>query len=142
MKDERRVKTAIVNGNPGWLTLPRTQAEARRKGVVRYYTGIPCSHGHHSYRWTEDARCGRCKNEPSLADRRIFALFEAAARLTKETRSWHVVTQGMTVVDRRVALDAAADVVDAAYAYAARKSLAGLVSVPRWDARKGVFHVG
>lgn len=41
-------------------TLPKTQKEAKEQGVVRYFTGKPCIHGHISPRFTTSRNCQEC----------------------------------------------------------------------------------
>ncbi|EIZ8816807.1 hypothetical protein ACVZJR_003940 [Cronobacter sakazakii] len=40
-----------------------TQAEALDKGLTRYYTGRPCTHGHDSQRYTISGECVQCNTE-------------------------------------------------------------------------------
>ena len=37
-----------------------TRAEAKTQGLTRYYTGVPCKHGHLSERRTKDRKCMGC----------------------------------------------------------------------------------
>lgn len=45
-----------------------TLAEARRKGLKRYFTGKPCKHGHIAERYTETNRCFECNKVSSRKD--------------------------------------------------------------------------
>lgn len=40
--------------------LPRTRAEAMAIGVTRYFTGLPCKHGHVDERYTNSGTCAEC----------------------------------------------------------------------------------
>jgi hypothetical protein len=37
-----------------------TRAEAKAAGLKRYFTGVPCKHGHVSDRWVIDGKCKSC----------------------------------------------------------------------------------
>lgn len=43
--------------------LPSSRAEARRCGVDRFFTGVPCKHGHTAARYTSTTQCVRCQLE-------------------------------------------------------------------------------
>lgn len=49
----------------------RSRAEAIRLGVRRYYTGIPCKHGHRSERYTTTGSCLECLH-PKLSRPRVI----------------------------------------------------------------------
>jgi hypothetical protein len=34
-----------------------TLSEAKIQGLTKYYTGVPCKHGHDTYRYTSDRSC-------------------------------------------------------------------------------------
>lgn len=40
-----------------------TLKEAKEKGLIYYYTGKPCKHGHDSLRLVKGGACRQCKNE-------------------------------------------------------------------------------
>jgi len=40
--------------------LPKSVAEAKVLGSNKYYTGVPCKHGHLTYRYTKDRICATC----------------------------------------------------------------------------------
>ncbi len=37
-----------------------THTEARERGLTRYWTGVPCIHGHLAHRWTASRECVEC----------------------------------------------------------------------------------
>ena len=37
-------------------------SEARRRGLVRYFTGVPCKHGHVAERFVGNSECVECMN--------------------------------------------------------------------------------
>jgi hypothetical protein len=39
-----------------------TREEAIARGFVKYYTGVPCKHGHDTYRYTTSGGCQYCVN--------------------------------------------------------------------------------
>lgn len=41
-------------------SLPESLAEARSIGHNLYFTGVPCRHGHTTYRYVADRRCAEC----------------------------------------------------------------------------------
>lgn len=43
-----------------WLTLPKTREEAASSGGRFYYTGVACSKGHFSPRYTSTKQCKEC----------------------------------------------------------------------------------
>ena len=51
----------------GTVSLPPTRREARARGLPRYFTGLPCSNGHVSDRYTSQAKCVACAIEQSVA---------------------------------------------------------------------------
>jgi len=40
-----------------------TRAEAKARGLTRYFTGKPCPHGHVVERITNEAKCSKCELE-------------------------------------------------------------------------------
>lgn len=57
--------------------LPRTRKEAKALGVMRYFTGAPCPHGHMAERYTSVGSCIECLRQRSrssdvAASKRIF----------------------------------------------------------------------
>jgi hypothetical protein len=48
--------------------LPTTRAAARAQGVVAYFTGQPCSHGHIDKRYTGTGRCYACQRARNNGD--------------------------------------------------------------------------
>lgn len=51
-------------GNDGGLMdLPKTRAEAKARGLTRYFTGEPCGRGHVAERLTNSATCVVCHNQ-------------------------------------------------------------------------------
>lgn len=42
-----------------------TRAEAKAQGLVRYFTGVPCKHGHMCERLVRSATCVECSNAAS-----------------------------------------------------------------------------
>ncbi len=57
----------------GVLGLPKTRQEARELGEKRFYTGVPCKHGHVTLRRTDSGACTDCllavnrNSSPTLA---------------------------------------------------------------------------
>lgn len=39
-----------------------SRAEAKQKGLNKYYTGQPCKNGHDAYRYTQSGTCSKCIN--------------------------------------------------------------------------------
>lgn len=46
-----------------------TRMEAAKAGLIRYYTGRPCKHGHDAERFTSTGGCVSCMYEKSAAYR-------------------------------------------------------------------------
>ena len=44
-------------------TLPRSREEARARGFDRFYTGVPCKHGHLAARYVSTTNCAACQVE-------------------------------------------------------------------------------
>lgn len=40
--------------------LPKTKTEAKLSNTRYYFTGVPCKHGHNSYRSTRSGECNKC----------------------------------------------------------------------------------
>lgn len=57
---QAREQAAIDAGHPEWADLPMTRAEAIKAGVVRYYTGWACKHGHVAPRRRKGKACIVC----------------------------------------------------------------------------------
>lgn len=49
-----------------WGNLPKTRAEARDANITRYFTGMPCKHGHIEPRNTCDGSCVKCSRIKSM----------------------------------------------------------------------------
>jgi hypothetical protein len=49
--------------NPENTSLPKSLAEARSTGHNLYFTGVPCKHGHITYRYVADRACSACVKE-------------------------------------------------------------------------------
>jgi hypothetical protein len=47
------------------MRVPSLRLGARAAGHTRYFTGVPCRHGHLSTRWTCDGKCTACKSASS-----------------------------------------------------------------------------
>lgn len=45
-----------------------TQKDAKEKGLIFYFTGKPCKHGHITYRMVSGGGCRECKNLKSKQD--------------------------------------------------------------------------
>lgn len=61
-----------------------TRAEARARGLKRYFTGRPCKHGHISQRWTIDMSCVGCKTGRHLTvERKAYMSAWKKANLEK-----------------------------------------------------------
>ena len=44
------------------MELPISKIEALEKGLNKFFTGIPCDHGHVSDRYASDSRCCECSS--------------------------------------------------------------------------------
>src|SRR5215831_20986514 len=49
--------------NKDLSTLPRSREEARASGFDRFYTGVPCKHGHLAARYVSTTNCAACQVE-------------------------------------------------------------------------------
>ena len=54
--------------------LPKSRADAKKAGAPKYYTGIPCTNGHLSFRHTSFGQCGACLYEKGRARRPLTDL--------------------------------------------------------------------
>lgn len=46
-----------------------TRQQAISKGLIKYYTGRPCKHGHYSFRYVNTASCCACLREAARVTR-------------------------------------------------------------------------
>ena len=61
--------------------------EAKHKGLTRYYTGIPCKHGHISERLTANRTCVVCQSEATARRKKERYHTDADYRKSEITRS-------------------------------------------------------
>lgn len=68
-----------------------SRADAKAQGLKRFFTGVPCKHGHTEERFVSDGSCVACKRESSLAWHRAnpekSKVREAARRGTRSEYS-------------------------------------------------------
>ena len=61
---EDRSRYSMSRGSEQDLsTLPRSREEARARGFDRFYTGVPCKHGHLAARYVSTTNCAACQVE-------------------------------------------------------------------------------
>lgn len=73
-----------------------SRKEARKSGLSRYYTGVPCKHGHYSDRSAKDSTCIACR------DARTKAWAEANADRAKANRDrWRAENRERDLVAKR-----------------------------------------
>lgn len=60
-----------------------TRAEAIEKGLVNYYTGIPCINGHLSKRRTTNCLCLQCDYERAKEKRALIKAKRAEAMVAQ-----------------------------------------------------------
>lgn len=133
MKDARRVNAARLACREEWLFLPRTQSEARDKGVELYFTGKKCARGHAVRRLTETAKCTTCWGEPPRAVLLHRMAFERAARRTIETGVLHYVKRSGELMATGKAVVASPQEVERWFKAAGERSLEGPWMVPVFD---------
>lgn len=51
------------------VDVPTSRADALAAGVCRYFTGVPCKHGHISVRLSKTAHCVRCRADEKSSHR-------------------------------------------------------------------------
>lgn len=61
-----------------------SRKEAKAEGLIRYFTGKPCKHGHFSERWTSSAACCQCVDKNNAEWRERNAESEVQRK-----RQWH-----------------------------------------------------
>lgn len=69
--------------------LPRTRAEAKEKGLKRYFTGTPCRNGHVAERYSSSGRCIECVSE---CNRKIYE--KDPAKKIKSAQKWYAENKG------------------------------------------------
>ncbi len=70
-------------GNDGDLMdLPKTRAEAKARGLTRYFTGEPCPHGHVAERFASTRQCCECLIAHKAKNRERYR--EKAAQYSRE----------------------------------------------------------
>jgi len=86
--------------------------KAREQGNSKYYTGIPCKHGHITYRYTKDRACSECVK---LKVKKLSTLGGGNARrwanktqeqkdiLNEKRRSYYNKTQNARLFERKKA---------------------------------------
>ena len=102
-----------------------TLSEAKIQGLTKYYTGVPCKHGHDTYRYTSDRACSTCvkikvkklstigggnarrwaqKTEEQLqeiyAKRKEYYIKTREARLLERKKSWENVKNNPEVKEK------------------------------------------
>lgn len=65
-------------------------ATAREESKVRYFTGVPCAHGHVAERFTCNQSCVVCSKE---RQQRAHATLEGAARRNALRREWRSIPE-------------------------------------------------
>lgn len=140
MKDARRVNAARIACREEWLFLPRSQSEARDKGVELYFTGKKCAAGHAVRRLTETGKCTTCWAAPPLAVLHHRIAFERAARRTIETGVLHYVRRSLVLMATGKVVVAQPEEIERWFKAAGEQSLEGPWMVPVFD-QKGVGRV-
>jgi 5-methylcytosine-specific restriction endonuclease McrA len=67
--DRARIKMtdAPINGNPPAIQEIISRADAKARGLKRYFTGLPCKHGHVAQSMVSNRRCCVCLRAGKLA---------------------------------------------------------------------------
>jgi hypothetical protein len=60
-----------------------SRAEAKAAGLKKYFTGVPCKHGHEASRWVRNGSCVTCEYQRQLAYAR-----KAYAKNPEKTLEW------------------------------------------------------
>lgn len=55
-----------------------SRSQAIKLGLSKYFTGLPCKHGHTSFRRTATSACLQCINDWSAAERKRIRQVRAA----------------------------------------------------------------
>ena len=63
-----------------------TRKEAKAAGLSRYYTGVPCRHGHLAERRTSDALCVECERHKARRVHQARFQRELAARQSHQSK--------------------------------------------------------
>ena len=53
----------MANKQSDLSSLPRSRAEAQNLGLERFFTGVPCIHGHVAARYVSTTNCVPCQVE-------------------------------------------------------------------------------
>ncbi|UPT53098.1 HNH endonuclease [Synechococcus phage Yong-M3-232] len=79
-------------GNPSATQEIISRAEAKARGLVRYYTGKACKYGHVAQRWTASAKCLEChesqKASGALVEGRRRYREANKERINRNLRKW------------------------------------------------------
>lgn len=78
--------------------LPKTRAEAARRGIDKFFTGKPCRYGHIAPRYTSSPNCIKCQLEHARKNggwnaRQEKSAFLARARKTVEQRGGELLSK-------------------------------------------------
>lgn len=65
-----------------------TLKEARQHGLLRYFTGMPCKHGHIAERFVSVRQCCACKSNPSRVESEQNYRLRHAVALKAKTARW------------------------------------------------------
>lgn len=66
-----------------------SKADARESGQKRYFTGLPCKHGHIAERRTADGGCIRCRADACLATQKRYYANDGDAFRARRREYWN-----------------------------------------------------